>query len=134
MHDRKPDSTILFGVGLSEPGSDRVQIGICLIRRDSLLQMSNRLKYSRAISSIAQDVFLGQLFGVHDRNIERRHEKQYRPAEVRRRDADNRKRMFVHLHDAADYGAVALKMTHPIRMTQNDVRGAVGTLLIRGMQ
>src|SRR5262245_65174943 len=54
--------------------------------------------------------------------------------EVRWSDSDDGERMSVQLNNTAQHATISLKMTHPIRITQDDVWSAVWTLFIRGVQ
>ena len=71
---------------------------------------------------------------VDDGSKETRIEKHESPAEARRCHTDDGVGMLVHLSNAADDAAVILKMSVPIVVAKNDVRSAVGAMLIGGME
>ena len=57
-------------------------------------------------------------------------ENQYTPAEPRRRNTNDCKRMFIELNNAAYHAAVILKMGVPIFVGKHDIWRAVWSLLI----
>lgn len=60
-------------------------------------------------------------------------EKHPGPIKLRGRDADDSKRMFVQLDDAADNASIILKTSVPIRIAEHDIWSAMGAMLIGGM-
>src|SRR5258708_35643626 len=71
---------------------------------------------------------------VDDGSKETRIEKHESPAEARRCHTDDGVGMLVHLSNAADDAAVIRKMSVPIVVAKNDVRIAVGAMLIASME
>jgi len=65
-----------------------------------------------------------------NRHIEIGREKQQCPVELRRGHAEDGVRMLVQADDAADDGAIVLKLAMPIRVGEHDIRSAVGATLI----
>ena len=93
--------------------------------------MSNRLE-NPAAPAVVQDN--GAFALVHHGHEEIGREKQQSSTELRRRDTNDSKRMLIHLNNTADYTTIILKMAVPIRMTEHNVRSAVRTVLIRGVE
>src|SRR5262245_42414640 len=96
--------------------------------------MSNGPHHTPVVLPVPEEIHSSQLFRIHDRHKEGRREKQYGPMEFWRSDANDGERMLVQLNDATHDGAISLKMTLPICITQHDVWSAVRTLFIRGME
>src|SRR5215472_12482120 len=71
------------------------------------------------------------LLCIDDRHVKVGIEKHESPMEVRWRYSDNRKRMLVHLDNAAHYTAIAGKLVVPISVAQHDVGSAVWSVLVR---
>ena len=128
-HQRKACWAILFGIGLCQIGTNSVQIGRRLRGSDSRLEVSQNLK-DPPLSARIQEILPVHLLLVDHRHKEIRREKQKGPMEQRRRYTDDRKRMLVQKNGAAHRAAVVLKMAVPIRPGDDEIRGAVGAMLI----
>ena len=75
-----------------------------------------------------------QLLLVHDRHKQIRMEHHQRSMKFRRRHADNRKRMLVHLNCTAHHSMIIMEMSVPVRIAENDIRSAVRPVLIGGVE
>src|ERR1700683_5539676 len=71
---------------------------------------------------------------VHDRHEKIGGEDEQGSVEIGWRYAEDRKRMFIHLHHAALHAAIVLTMRMPICVGQDDIRCAVRTMLICGVE
>ena len=125
---------IVFGIGLFQIRADRVQIGGRLRRSDSRLQMPHRHEKSsgspRAFRTLVPSTCSWFTIGTKKSG-----EKNNRvPWKLRRRHADDGKRMLVQLDHAAHHAAIILKMAVPIRVHEHDIRSAVGAVLIGGVE
>src|ERR1700674_1241982 len=67
---------------------------------------------------------------VHHGHKEVRRDEHYSPAKLRRRYADDGKRMLVQLNRTAHYATIIVKMAVPICVTEHDIRSAVRTMII----
>src|SRR5260221_171767 len=124
---------IVFGIRLFQIGADGIQIGDSLCLSDSGLEMSHGHK-NPAFAARVELVRPLDLLLVDDGSKETGIEKHESSAEARRRHTDDGVGMLVHLSNAADDAAVILKMSMPIVVAKNDVRSAVGAMLIGGME
>src|SRR5437868_978360 len=86
------------------------------------------------LAADAEPIPAHHLLVIDQRYKEIRGEKYYSPVEFCRRDAENGKRMFVHLHNAPNHAAIVLKMAVPICIREHDIGGAVGTMLIGAVE
>ena len=89
---------------------------------------------SPAAAAVVQAVPPFYLLLVHHRHKEIGRDEHESPAKVRRRHAEDGKRMFVHLNDAAHHATIIVKMAVPIRVAEHDIRSAVGAMLIGGVE
>src|SRR5260370_29113844 len=87
-----------------------------------------------ALAARVQVVLTLDLLLVDNGRKETRIEKHESSAEARRRHTDDGVGMLVYLSNAADDAAVILKMSVPIIVAENEVRAAVGAILIGGME
>src|SRR5882757_9499046 len=71
---------------------------------------------------------------IHHGRPERRREEEFGTAEVGRRNPDDGVGMLVDLHAAPYGGRIAVEMTVPAVIVQDDVGGAVLAVLVRGME
>ena len=123
---------IVFRIRLFQIRTNRVQIGDSLSRSDARLQTSH-YRTDPTVSAITQAAPALHLFLVNDRHKEIRRENQNTTAEPGRRHADDRKRMLVELDRAAHHVAVILKMAMPVGVGEHDIRSAVRSVLIGGV-
>src|SRR5258708_20593843 len=121
------------GRGFWEGGGEGIQIGDSLCRSDSGVEMSHGHK-NPAFAARVELVRPLDLLLVDNGSKETRIEKHESSAEARRRHTDDGVGMLVYLSNAADDAAVILKMSVPIIVAENDVRGAVGAMLIRTVE
>ena len=89
---------------------------------------------NRTVSTIVQAVPAFYLLLVHHRRKELGREKYQSPAKSWRRDAENGEGMVVQLNDSAHDATFIVKLAVPIRVAEHDVGGAVGTMLVGGVE
>src|SRR5262249_3926663 len=120
---------ILFRVGFFQIGTDGVQIGSGLCQTDASLHMSEGLK-NPALAARVQINLAIDLPRVDDGHIKWCMEAHQGGVKFRWGHTDNGKRMLVELDDTAHDAAIILKMSVPIRVAEDDIRSAVGAMLI----
>src|SRR5215471_20936311 len=87
-----------------------------------------------ALVAQVQVVLALHLLLVHHRHIKIGMAKHERAVEVRRCYAEDGKRILVDVDRAAHYAWIIMKMGVPVRITQHDVRRAVGAMLIASVE
>src|SRR6266849_3906763 len=95
--------------------------------------MSHYIK-NRTLPARIQIIRPLHLLLVDHRHKEIRREKQQGPVELRRRHAEDGKRMLVDLNCAAHNATIILKMYMPVRVAEHNVRSAVRAMLIGAME
>src|SRR5215470_15710396 len=83
---------------------------------------------------LVQDILPLYLFHVDYRDKKIGREKLQCPAEPGLRNTDDGKRMLVELNDLVHHRAITLKMVLPVPVAEHDVRSAVRSLLIGGVE
>ena len=119
--------SVFLGVGFFQIGANRVQIGNRLLPADSRFQVSERHEHPPVPARVQ---IISELSDVYDRYEQIGIKKHQSSVKLRRRDADNRKRVFAQLDDTPYHAGVILKMRVPIRIAKHNIRSAVWPLLI----
>src|SRR5215467_6023504 len=86
------------------------------------------------LPALVQLILPIDLFQIDHRYNEIGKEKHKSPMELRRRYAQNGKRIFIHLNNTAHHTGIFVKMAVPIRVREHDVRSAVSAMLIGRMK
>ena len=129
MRQHKCHLPVIFGIVLFEIRANGIQICNSLCPADARLQMPDDLE-EPASAAFVQITVTVKLFLVDQRQKEIRMEKHQSPVKFRRRHAEDREGMFVHLHYAPDYTGIIFKMRVPVRIAEHQVRCTVRTMLI----
>ena len=119
-----------FRIAFFEFRANRIQIGSRLFAgvtpafRCPITEKTQRLP--RSFSSFCPST----CSLIDDGHKEIGKEKYQRSVELRRCHAHNRKRIFIHLNNAAHYARIIVKMGVPIGVGEHDVRSAVCAMLV----
>src|ERR1700733_15029194 len=85
------------------------------------------------VAPLFQRVPVGDLWRIDDRSPKIRREEEFRAAELPRRNAHDRVGVLIDLYGAPPRGGVAVELTVPEGVAQNDLRHAVFAVLFGSM-
>ena len=120
---------MLLGIALVQIRADGVEIGHRLGVGNARFEVSQRHEDVMRAARVQPTASIHLLL-IHHRNPEVGIAEQQGAVESRRCNANDRERMLIHLHHAAENIAIVLEVVVPVGVGENEIGSAVRAMLV----